>query len=188
MTRAAVVVRDAVPEDADALRAIWSDFTSDAGRRTPEMTPKEHVRRAVRRLQTDPSERLVVALVDEVPVGVAHLRRAAISPIHDEDAVHVGYLHVLTGHRRRGVGKSLLGTAADWADEKDTKHIMASVAANARDSNRFLARLGLTQVAVVRATTVASLQAKLGTALAAKPVATNVVAARRLMRRSRAAS
>lgn len=184
MNRAAVVVRDAVPEDADALRAIWSDFTCDFDRRFREDAPRDHVRRAVRRLQTDPCERLVVALVDEVPVGVAHLRRAAVSPIHDEDAVHVGYLHVLTGHRRRGVGKSLLETAANWADEKDTKHIMASVAANARDSNRFLARLGLTQVAVVRATTVASLQAKLGAALAVKPVATNVVAARRLMRRT----
>lgn len=188
MSRAAVVVRDAVPEDADALREIWNDFTSEPDRRPRDSSPTERVQRALHRLQADPCERLVVALVDEVPVGVAHLRRAAISPIHDEDAVYVGYLHVLTGHRRRGVGKSLLETAADWADEKDTTHIMASVAAGARDSNRFLARLGLTQVAVVRATTVASLRARLSTPLTGKPVATNVVATRRLMRRARSAS
>lgn len=185
MNRACVVVRDAVPEDAVALRAIWTDFASEPDRRTRDTPPTDQVQRAVHRLQTDPAERLVVALVDDVPVGVAHLRRAAISPIHDEDAVHVGYLHVLTGHRRRGVGKCLLETAADWAEEKDTKHIVATVAANARDSNRFLARLGLTQVAVVRATTTAGLRTKLGTPLSAKPVATNVVATRRLMRRSR---
>lgn len=185
MSRACVVIRDARPEDAEALRAIWSDFTAEADRRTRDTPPADRVQRAVHRLQTDPAERLVVALVDEIPVGVAHLRRAAISPIHDEDAVHVGYLHVLTGHRRRGVGKSLLETAAEWAEEKDTKHIVATVAATARDSNRFLARLGLTQVAVVRATAVAALRTKLGTPLPAKPVATNVVAARRLMRRSR---
>lgn len=188
MSRAAVVVRDAEPKDADALRAIWTDFTSESGGRTRQTSSKEQVQRAVHRLQTDPCERLVVALVNDVPVGVAHLRRAPISPIHDEDAIHVGYLHVLSRHRRRGVGKSLLETAAEWGEEKDTKHIVASVAANARDSNRFLARLGLTQVAVVRATTVASLRAKLGTPITLKPVATNVVAARRLMRRTHGAS
>jgi L-amino acid N-acyltransferase YncA len=185
MSRACVVVRDALPEDAEALGAIWTDFTSEADRRIRDTPPTEQVQRAVRRLQTDPSERLVVALVDEVPVGVAHLRRAAISPIHDDDAVHVGYLHVLTGFRRRGVGKSLLETAVDWADDKDTKHIVATVAANARESNRFLARLGLTQAAVLRATTASSLRSRLGTPLTVKPVATNVVAARRMMRRSR---
>lgn len=185
MTRGAVIVRDAVPEDAAALCAIWADFSSESAGRIRETSSPEDVQRAVHRLEAEPSERLVVALVDDVPVGVAHLRRSSISPLHDEDAVHVGYLHVLTEHRRRGVGRSLLETAADWAEEKDSRHIVTSVPAHARDSNRFLTRLGMGQVAVVRATSVVSLRAKLGTPLAAKPVATNVVATRRLMRRSR---
>lgn len=180
-----VVVRDAVPADAEALCAIWNDFTCEPDRRFRDTPPADCVERAVHRLQTDPAERLLVALVDEMPVGVAHLRRASISPIHDEDAVHVSYLHVLSGHRRRGVGKSLLDTAAEWAEEKDTKHVVATVAANARDSNRFLARLGLTQVAVLRATTVSALRMRLGTPISVKPVATNVVVTRRLMRRYR---
>lgn len=186
MSRGAVVVRDAVPEDADALCAIWTDFSSESAGRFRETSSVEDVQRAVHRLGAEPSERLVVALVDDVPVGVAHLRRSSISPISDEDAVHVGYLHVLSGHRRRGVGRSLLETAADWADEKDSRHIVCSVPAHARDSNRFLTRLGMGQVAVVRAASVASLRVRLGAALpSVKPVATNVVATRRLMRRSR---
>lgn len=186
MSRATVVVRDAIPEDADALRSIWADFTYESDRRIRELPPPEEVRRAVHRLAADASERLVVAVVDDVPIGVAHLRRATISPIHEEDAVYVGYLHVLSGHRRRGVGKSLLESAADWADDKDSRHVIASVAASARDSNRFLARLGMTQVAVVRAASVASLRARIGTPLAVKPVvASNVVVARRIMRRAR---
>ena len=52
-------------------------------------------------------------------------------------------------------------TAADWAEELGSPHIVASVAANARESNRFLARLGMSQVAVVRATTVTALKGKL---------------------------
>jgi GNAT superfamily N-acetyltransferase len=189
MTRGAVVVRDAVPEDADALCAIWADFTVESAWRSRETSSREDVRRAVHRLAAEPSERLVVGLLDDVPVGVAHLRRAFLSPIHDEDAIHVSYLHVLSGHRRRGVGRSLLETAADWADEKDSKHIMAAVPANARDSNRFLTRLGMAQVAVVRAASVASLRAKLGLPLPlplpVTPTGHSVVATRRLTRRSR---
>jgi GNAT superfamily N-acetyltransferase len=190
MSRGSLLVRDAVPEDAEALQAIWDDFNAeaDAERAARVDHSLAETERAVMRLETDPSERLLVAVIDGEPVGVAHLRRAPISPIHEEDAVHVGYLHVLSGHRRRGVGKQLLETAADWADEKDSKHIVASVAATARDSNRFLARLGLGQVAVVRACSVASLRCKLAGTTTPKSVITNVIAARRLMRRSRAAS
>ncbi len=184
MTRGLVLVRDAVCDDAVALQSIWLDFTSESVRGAQQAAPLEQVERSILRLETDPSERLLVAVIDEMPVGVAHLRRAAVSPIHEEDAVHVGYLHVLSRYRRRGIGKHLLEAAADWADEKDTQHVVASVAATARDANRFLARLGLGQVAVVRASTVAGLRAKLG-APGTKSVTSNVVAARRLMRRSR---
>ncbi len=185
MTRGPVLVRDAVPEDAPALQAIWNDFNSLSDRAGPTELSCTETERAVIRLETDPSERLLVAVLEDQPVGVVHLRRAPISPIHEEDAVHVGYLHVLSGFRRRGAGKPLLEAAADWADEKDSKHIVASVAATARDSNRFLARLGLAQVAVVRACTVNSLRIKLGGTSAPKSMITNVIAARRLMRRSR---
>jgi GNAT superfamily N-acetyltransferase len=188
MTRGPVLVRDAVPEDAAALQAIWFDFNAESDRAGRSELSCDETERAVVRLETDPSERLLVAVVEGEPVGVAHLRRAPISPIHEEDAIHVGYLHVLSGFRRRGVGKTLLETAADWADEKDSKHIVASVAATARDANRFLARLGLGQVAIVRACTVAGLRCKLSGAATPKSVMTNVIAARRLMRRSRSAS
>jgi GNAT superfamily N-acetyltransferase len=186
MARGPVVVRDAVPADAAALQSIWLDIAPPSQRGHREAPSLEQIERAVLRLETDPSERLLVALLDDVAVGVAHLRRAPVSPLHDEDAVHVGYLHVVSDCRRRGVGRQLLECAADWADEKDSKHVTAAVAATSRDANRFLARLGMSQVAVVRASTVVALRAKLATSLAApKRSATNVVAVRRLMRRVR---
>ena len=187
MTRGPVVVRDAVPEDAAALRAIWNDFNGDSDSPRADLDLAE-TERAVLRLDTDPTERLLVATLEDSPVGVAHVRRAPISPIHEEDAVHVGYLHVLSEFRRRGIGKQLLEAAADWADEKDSKHIVAAVGASARDANRFLARLGLAQVAIVRACTVTSLRCKLSGSPAPRTVMTNVIAARRLMRRARAQS
>ncbi len=186
MARGSVVVRDAVVSDAPDLVGIWEGFGQTSERMCLTTTP-EDTQRAIARLDTDPSERLIVALLDDIVVGVAHLRRAAISPIHDEDAVHVGHLHVLSDHRRRGVGTSLMSAATEWAEEKDSRHIIATVAATARDSNRFLARLGMSQAAVVRASTVAGLRARLYAA-PTKSIATNVVATRRLMRRSRLSS
>src|SRR6478609_4352243 len=144
-------------------------------------TDVDEVAGSVRRIAEDPMQRLVVAVTGGDPVGVAHLRRAPVSPIHSEDAVHVGYLHVMSKFRRRGLGKQLIETAADWAEELGSPHIVASVAANARESNRFLARLGMSQVAVVRATTVSALKGKLRTPVG-PAVIPNVVTARRLMR------
>lgn len=184
MTRGLVSVRDAVVADASALRSIWLDFAEESDRQPREEPEHDQIERSIARYQTDLSERLLVALVDDQPVGVAHLRRAAVSPLHDDDAVHVGYLHVLSDFRRRGVGRHLLEAAADWADERDSKHVVASVAATSRGANRFLARLGLSQVAVVRASTVASLRSKL-MSTAPRTMVPNVVAVRRGMRRAR---
>jgi GNAT superfamily N-acetyltransferase len=183
MSRGPVVVRDVEVGDADALEAIWRDFAAEPNRPSGPDASVDQIRRAIGRLGTEPAERLLVAVVGDAPVGVAHLRRAPLSPIHDDEAVHVGYLHVLSGYRRRGIGRQLMDAAAEWAEELDSSHIVASVAATARDANRFLARLGLGQVAVVRASTVAHLRSRLP-ATNVKSAAGNVVAVRRLMRSS----
>jgi GNAT superfamily N-acetyltransferase len=183
MSRGPVIVRDVEVGDAEALQTIWLDFAAEPGRPGRAHASVDQIRRAIDRLRGEPTERLLVAVVDDRPVGVAHLRRAPLSPIHDEEAVHVGYLHVLSAYRRRGIGRQLLDAAADWAEEQQSTHIVASVAASARDANRFLARLGLGQVAVVRASTVAHLRNRLPAA--AHKSATTVVAARRLRRSPR---
>ena len=48
-----------------------------------------------------------------------------------------------------------------WAEEKESSHVVAAASVSSRDTNRFMARLGLTQVAVMRAATVSSLRAKM---------------------------
>src|SRR5262245_54010660 len=180
MVRGAIAVRDARPEDASALLDLWSDHRADAESRL--LCDVGEVESSVLRVDTLATERLIVAVVDDEPVGVAHLRRAPISPIHSEDAVHVGYLHVLSGFRRRGIGKLLLEAAADWADEAGTTHILSIAGSNNREINRFLASLGMSQVAVVRVTKVPCLRGKLA-GLHGKSVTSAVVAARRLTRR-----
>ena len=75
--------------------------------------------------------------------------------------MHVLHLNVHDDARRHGVGRSLLEATVSWAEEKDSTHVIAAAAAASRDTNRFMARLGLGQVAVMRAATVATLRAKL---------------------------
>lgn len=184
MARHPVQVRDAVPEDAAALISVWNDLTR--GRPSRLATPDaDEAARAVARVALDPDHRLVVGIVDDVLAGMASLRRAALTPIHDEQAVLVDHLYVHSEHRRRGVGRALIAAAATWADEKQSGHLMASVAASSRDANRFLARLGLPQVATVRAAPVDELVRRLAAEQPPEGVGGKLVAARRRTLRRR---
>ena len=157
MSRCAVPVRDAHPEDADALLRVWSPV--GAGQASEQ--DGQAARASLARISADPDQRLLVALVEGTVVGAVHLVRATVSPVHCESAVHVTHLHVLESHRRRGVGRALMEAVVGWAEEKDTVHVIAAASAGSRDANRFMARLGLGQVAVLRGATVAGLRAKL---------------------------
>jgi len=184
-------VRDAAPEDAEALLAVWADFSrrtaTDTGR-----PPAEEAACAVARIAAEPDERLLVAVLDDEVVAAAHLIRARLSPIHCESAIHVSHLHVLPKYRRRGIGRMLIEAAVTWAEEKDTTHVLAAASVHSRDANRFMARLGLAQVAVVRAATVGALRAKLpvepppGAMVSSRNHRSvgQVIAARRSMRRA----
>jgi GNAT superfamily N-acetyltransferase len=182
--RSPVNVRDALPEDASGLLDAW--FESCGGSANADEAPRgQQVVAAVARILAEPAERLVVGVVDDQVAGVAYLRRAAITPIHDDDAVHVSHLYVRRAFRRRGVTKALLGEAALWSEEKDSRHVMVMAAARSRDFHRFLARLGLAQVAVVRGSTTANLRMRLAAAQTSSGVAP-VVVTRRSLRRRRA--
>ena len=161
MSRIPVQVRDAAPEDAAALIAVWGDFRRSANDRGGVGAAEEEAAHSVARIAADPDQRLLVGLLDDQVVGAAHLLRAGISPIHNETAVHVTHLHVLGGHRRHGVGKALIEAAVSWAEEKDTTHLITAASVHSRDANRFMARLGLTQIAIVRGASIQALRAKL---------------------------
>jgi N-acetylglutamate synthase-like GNAT family acetyltransferase len=64
--------------------------------------------------------------------------------------MHTSYLVVRPEHRRHGYARALLDAALSWAEEKDVSHITALAMNNARDANRFLARLGLGTAATLR--------------------------------------
>ncbi len=155
-----MLVRDSTPQDVSALLEIWSGVLARGCEREAP-SPEAEAASAIARVAADPDQRLVVAVIDGEVVGAVHLLRAPLSPIHSETAVHVAHLQVLDRWRRRGVGRALIEAAVCWAEEKDTVHVLAAAAGASRDANRFMARLGLGQIAVVRGATVASLRTKL---------------------------
>jgi GNAT superfamily N-acetyltransferase len=168
VARNSIHVRDALPADAPVLVAMWHANTDTSGRMTEPNVAG--AMRAIGHLALDPEQRLVVAEVEGEVVGVAHLVRAPLSPIHEETTVRVGHLFVNAEHRSRGVGRAMLSVATAWADEKQASHVMVNVSAAARDANRFLARLGLASIATVRAAPVGGLQQRLAKAEAAEAV------------------
>jgi GNAT superfamily N-acetyltransferase len=196
VSRNPVHVRDAVPEDATALLRIWGDFRRAGAERVSDGQAEQDAANAVARIAADPDERLLVGLVDDQVAGAVHLMRARISPIHNDTAIHITHLHVLSAFRRHGLGKALLEAAVSWAEEKDTSHLLAAASVNSRDANRFMARLGLTQLAVVRGASIPALRAKLPVEPPAGAMVTSrnhrnvgqVLAQRRLQRRALAKS
>jgi GNAT superfamily N-acetyltransferase len=154
--RSAVLVRDAVPTDVEALRLV---FAGTAGPVLDEH-PGEAAS-AIASIAADPDQRLLVALFEGRVVGAVQLLRAPVSPLQSASAIHVAHLHVLDECRRHGVGTALMEATVSWAEEKDTAHVLAAASVSSRDANRFMARLGLTQLAVVRAASVQTLRAKL---------------------------
>lgn len=161
MVRSAVNICDASPDDAEALVAVWAGLTG----RTPEGEATPHALQeaaaAIARIAADPDQRLLVARIEDQVAGAVHLARAPLSPVHHDAAVYVMHLQVIESLRRHGVGRALMEATVTWAEEKDTAHVVAAAASASRDANRFMARLGLSQIAVVRGATVASLRAKL---------------------------
>ena len=197
MFRNPVQVRDARPDDARTLLDIWAGVSRRTHAPVAPAEAEAEAEASVARIVADPDERLVVAVVNDVVVGAVHLRRAWLSPVHNESAVQVSHLQVLETWQRRGVGRALMEAAVSWAEDKDTGHIFAAASATSRDANRFLARLGLTQLAVVRSAPVAAVRSRLPVEAAAcahmpgsRPsrVVGQVLARRRSARRGRTGS
>jgi GNAT superfamily N-acetyltransferase len=156
MSRCALEIRDAVPEDAADLLALWGD----AGRN--EQAPAaEEATRALAQIAADADERILVGLLDGSLVAAVHLRRAPLSPLHTESVVHTSHLVVHPDCRRHGYARALLDAALSWAEEKDVSHLTAITPSNSRDTNRFLARLGLGTAWTVRVGSTSAMRRKL---------------------------
>ena len=193
MPRVPVTVRDALPGDVRALLDLWQQLLPPI-LEVPDGPPETVVDRAVNRIAHDPASRLLVAEIDGQLAGAAYLTLTQLSPLFPTRAVAIAHLQVAPDVSRKGVGRSLVEAALGWAELEQVESVLAISPVNDREANRYLARLGMGQVGVLRGCTTAALRSRMPldpvSAARTSPQQNraigHVVATRRLQRRARA--
>jgi GNAT superfamily N-acetyltransferase len=187
MSRTPVSLRPATIEDAVFLAELWQPSL----RRADLQEQVADLELIIKSCEESAEQRLVIAEYDGEPAGAVMLCVSTLSPLNLEPAVHAMAPFVSPGFRRRGVGHTLIEAAVTYAEELGVGHVLTAVSHDSRQSNRFMARLGLSQQAVLRVAATPTLRAKLTAQLPGKlrphgtrPVG-QVLAARRSLRRNR---
>lgn len=187
MNRSLVSLRSVTPDDAAHLAEVWADVIRRVGLED-QVIDMESVVADV--LDSD-DQRIVVAEYDGEFAGAVHLQRTTMSALNLEPIVRALSPHVLPAYRRHGVGTALMESAVAWAEELGIAHVATAAVAGSRDANRFMARIALGPYAVLRVATTHAVRSRLtahrrpATAGSGRQL-TQVLAARRSLRRSRA--
>lgn len=187
MSRSLVSLRMAVPADAPALAELWGDVV----RRTGPEDQVADLETVLAGLEGRTDQRIVVAEYDGELAGAVHLEATTMSAINLEPVVRALAPHVLPRFQRHGVGSALMDAAVTWAEELGIAHVATAAVAGSRDANRFMARIALGPYAVLRVATTHAVRTRLSAHR--RPAQstggrqlTQVLAARRSMRRARA--
>ena len=189
MTRSLVSLRAASPADAAYLAELWTDVI----RRTGPEDQVADIETVLARVEASPDERIVVAEYDGEFAGAVHLQATTMSALNQEPVVRALSPHVLPRFQRHGIGSALMDTAVSWAEELGIAHVATAAVAGSRDANRFMARIALGPYAVLRVATTHAVRSRLSahrrpaTSTGGRQL-TQVLAARRSLRRSRASA
>lgn len=190
--RQPVEIRDVDIDDAPRLIDLWqacADATGDEGseaftqqslwRRPTEAEAREAIEFNARAHH----RRLFVALSGERIVGAATANVATLNPICMSKVMIVSDLQVAPDFRRRSVASSLLGVVATYAAEQECELVVAATGAHAKEPNRYLTKLGFSQIAVLRGISVGKLHARLATKSSGSRETGRLLAVRRSLRR-----
>lgn len=157
MSRSQTVLRDATVADSAALAELWSEVM----RRPISDTQAEEMARVVEQASSSADDRIVVAEVDGELAGAVFLRATVLSPVNLEPVVQAISPHVDARFRRRGIGRALMESAVQYAEERGIGHIAGASLSSSRDAHRFLARMALAPQAVLRVAPTHVVRAKL---------------------------
>ncbi|WP_232675869.1 GNAT family N-acetyltransferase [Nocardioides sp. R-C-SC26] len=187
MTYRSSTLRAATLADAGFLAGLWAD----ALRRADVHEQVADAESLVKAAQNSPERRLLIAEYEGRRAGAVMLEVTTVSAINLEPAVHVHSPHVLPEFRRHGVGRLLMESGVAFAEEAGIATISIGVANGSRDANRFMARLALAPLAMLRTAPTVAVRARLEAQRPSSPAGRNrtrVVAMRRTMRRHRDAA
>jgi GNAT superfamily N-acetyltransferase len=158
-----VFTRAATSDDLPTLISLWEELRQVGGRAERAVNPltTADIRQRLSDVLIGPNCRIVMACVDDVPVGMAVLQVSQPDPLADARLLQIVHLVVQRSRRHHGVGRALVAAAGEFATENHVDHIAAGVYPSLRDANRFYARLGFAPVAVRRIAPVAVLRRRL---------------------------
>lgn len=164
MRRSSIWIREATHDDVAVLARFGEELRDHPAPRRGKCPPRGNHERYVAVLE-DPTRRVVLAVDDTDQIlGMAIFAVDAAGELLDVPALRVSHLVVGERHRRRGAGRALVAAAASYAEELGVDHVTIGAAPTARESNRFLARLGFAPVTVRRVAPLALLRRNLGLA------------------------
>ena len=184
MSRTPVTVRAAEASDVASLRELWGDILRKGG--LDEQLAD--VAGIVATADSRDDQCVAVAEVDGEVAGAVYLEATTFTPLNLEPAVLAVSPHVFQQFRRKGVGSALMEVACRFAEQHGITHIQTAAAAEARDANRFMARLSFAPQAMLRAATTSAVRARLPQSHQVTQAATSrqridrVLAARRIRR------
>lgn len=185
MSRYSLATRVATRDDAPILAELWSDALRRADR-SEQVADLELIIKAA---EASPEQRVVVVEYDGQVAGAVHLRITTLSPLNLELCVQSIHPCVLDQFRRHGVGHALMEAATGFAEENGILHVVTAVPHASRESNRFMARLGLAPVVMYRVAPTTLLRNRVSPQRASAGAdggRSKVLAARRSLRRARA--
>ncbi|HET7304683.1 MAG TPA: GNAT family N-acetyltransferase [Segeticoccus sp.] len=148
------------PGDRERFVELWTAFRVEQGA----------ARAAVLR---DRDERVDTALAQDgvtvflaesagEAVGYVALLENPLTALSESSSIWVDQLYVAPHARRNGTAKALLAAATRLAEDRGAEQVGACVPAQARETNRFFARLGFHSFVVRRVTSTPALRRRLG--------------------------
>ncbi len=190
--RPPIVLRDADREDAAALITLWRDCAEtsrDEGLDVmvaSALWREPGVAEAAAALELNlshPDKRIIVALVEGEIVGAVMCDVSTTTPINLTRVLVVTELQVLPRFRRKSVASTLLSAAANYGEEFNCEVVAALTPAHAREPNRFLTKLGFSQVSVMRIAQASMVRSKLSSKATNSRDTGKLIAVRRTLRR-----
>lgn len=158
MSRTPFVVRELAVADGPALHALWSAMLPAPVR---DVGPTDYAEHVLQMIEPERGATVLVAEVDGDVVGAAYLHRSLPAPVAGAEVLQVALLAVQPSRTRRGVGRALVEASLTHAESLGLENVLVVGGPGDRESNRFLARLGLSPLAVMRLGSVAALRSRL---------------------------
>ena len=184
MSRASVHVRPASPCDAQALVELAQSVDLYRGvfsGRPLTVESRQHFEERFAEIIAGGQRLIMVAEDDGEPVGFVVARPDDVGAIVPTPVMNVSHLIVKPAARKRGIGRALLASVVQIAEERGIDHLVATASSGSRDANRYLARLGFAPLVIKRIAPAAVLRRTLGMA-----ETSDRLAMRRRMRAGRA--